>query len=313
MRAQTKSIIAGSWFLAFMVFVFSPWGRSIFKIPGVAFFFGRIIPFLMVPLPLICGLSKPTTPLEGAHAQHREERIRSLARQLWIGTAILLGLVILTQFWAQHLGSAWILPFFVLQYFVVLPLIREKSLNQAGLDFMPITRRSASLTPRQEKGAPPRWAWIAAWGIVAVAALPSLIIVSPHMTSTRGKDTLFGLCWACLSLAAAPFTIRWWIQQPEPMNPANSPALSKLYQRIRLIKAWGVFGLAVELAIAFSGLVALNALRIHHYDQVLLKLAMVAWPISIAFVIYLYKATRMKASRLLRELVGEADGEPNAP
>ena len=167
--------------LSLAALCFSPFGQHFLQNLWVKSFMLRIVPFLLVPLPLIFALLKGTVPLEGARAQFQTERIRALTRDLWIGTALGMGVVVLTQIWLNNMSCflAGLIFCFVLEALFARPLIQEKNPAIESDAFMPETARTASLTSRQKVGVPPRWAWFLAWGIWTIAAFQSLSCLVP--------------------------------------------------------------------------------------------------------------------------------------
>ncbi len=170
--------------LAFAALCFSPLGQHFLQNLWVKSFMLPVVPFLLVPLPLILALLKRTVPLEGARAQFQTERIRALTRDLWIGTALGMGVVVLTQIWLHNFSThlcflAGLIFCFVLEALFARPLIQEKNPAIESDAFMPEAARTASLTSRHKVGVPPRWAWFLAWGIWTIAAFQSLSCLVP--------------------------------------------------------------------------------------------------------------------------------------
>jgi hypothetical protein len=239
------------------------------------------------------------------------ERIRDLLRKLWIGTGVGLGIAVLTQMWLPDFRMVrWVYPALLLHFLLARPLIQAKSPTAKGDAFMPQTTRAASLKPRQIPSPLPKWAWslgLGAWGATALLCLRLLASVKSWY---RIEDTLGFLLGASLPLALAPGVLRWWLQRPEPMDPAGTPALSDAYARLRRIKTWCCVGFSLIWVPLFLAMALLCASGCGSIVGHLFFRGMAAQAGISGILAVVYKRERLKAPMLLRELVAKAEPPP---
>jgi hypothetical protein len=283
-------------------------GQRFLNSPAPSFILHRVVPFVMVPLPLVDVLLKRTVSLEGMRGVRQAERIRDLQHKLWIGTGVGLGIVVLTQMWLPDFrGLAWIYPFILLHVLFARPLIQVKNPMAKGDAFMPQTTRAASLEPRHRASTLARWAWFLGLGVWSATALLCLWLLASVRSWYRIEDTLGFLLSASLPLVIAPAVLRWWLQRPEPMDPAGTPALSDAYARLRRIKAWCCIGSSLIWVSLFLAMALLCA---SGYSSLVGHLWFRGMPAGagISFILGLvYTRERLKVGMLLRELVAKAE------
>ena len=292
--------------LALALLLWSPFGQRALDVPVMSFILVRIVPFAMVLYPLASALSERTVPLEGIRRDRQRERIRGLARNLWIATGVGLVVVVATQVGDHRLvGLGWMVPFLILETYFAGPLRREKSLQSTGEVFMPALERTASLTPRHQSSVLPRWVWILPWGFWLASALWALHHILKSANVWRREDVVAFLDTASAPLIVVPLVQRSWAQQPEPMDPNGSPELAQLYERARRVKLWGLWVLVVEWVAVFTWMAVLCALGSGGVALLVQSACVVLFVSGMGFVAA-YRMERRKAAALLRELSPKA-------
>jgi len=302
----------------FAAFLSSPVGRDLLHRPGVIFFMAHIVPFIFVLLPLVDALLRRTVYPEGIRGERQMDRIRNLQHRLWGWTGVGLVIVVLHQLWCLKSGREGfisdylLIPWFIGFFLQILhrPLLQAKKPTADSDVFMPATDRAASLTPRHTISTPHKRMWLILWGIWAAVAIICMCFLAVRPRGFFDDDVFTPLFTASVPLIIGPFALRWWLQRPEPMDPAGSSRLAAAYVRLRRIKAWSILIMSLLYASIFLSMALLRASGNSIAVGRLVMASMLGAVLASGIVPATYNRARKKVAKLLRDLANESEASP---
>ncbi|MDQ1256828.1 MAG: hypothetical protein QG656_1428, partial [Candidatus Hydrogenedentes bacterium] len=194
----------------------TPSGKGFMEHPLTQVVIDRILPFVLILSPLLAAVLTRTVPHEGPLGENQRARIRSLLTKLCLGTAASLAMT----YWGVYisemrpfLGFAILMQMSLL-YILAVPLIRAKQLDASTKAMLTGAARTASLVPRNVSSPLPPQAWSIAWKLWGAGLFLVTVGLLWRRRWSPCEDAVFFLCLAGAVQAAAPFFLRWWLQQP---------------------------------------------------------------------------------------------------
>jgi len=304
--------------LVFVAFIFSPVGRNFLHRPGPTFFMIHICPFILVLAPLVEVLLRRTVYLEGIRGERQMDRIRNLQHRLWGWTGAGLVVVVLHQLWCLKSGiegtapERIVIPMLILLFLQTLhrPLLQAKKPAADSDVFMPATDRAASLTPRYTISTPHKRVWFILWGIWATVAIICMCFLAVRSSGFFDDQVFTPLFTAAAPLVIGPFALRWWLQRPEPMDPAGSSKLAEAYVHLRQTKSRCIFVATLFWSALFLSMAFLCASHNSNAVGYLLGPGILGMGLVSGIATMTYMLERKKVAKLLRDLADESEASP---
>jgi hypothetical protein len=256
--------------------------------------------------------------LEGIRGERQMDRIRNLQNRLWGWTGAGLAVVVLSQLWYLKSGREGfapehiVIPMFIFFFLQTLhrPLLQAKRPAADSDLFMPPTDRAASLTPRHTISTPHKRMWLILWGMWICAAVVCMCFQAVRSRGFFDDQVFAPLFIAAAPLVMGPFALRWWLQRPEPMDPAGSTKLAQAYVRLRQTKSWCIFIGTLFWSALFLSMALLCASRNSNAVVHLLVPGMLGMGLVSGTITATYMLTRKKVAKLLRDLSNESEASP---
>ena len=216
--------------------------------------FNIAFPIVMILAPLTFTLAIRPRWSSDAIRDVAQRRLALLA----VGTLAALGLFALLWWILGDMARfSWFL-FFPLFFGLAMPAVVARNADWAGPHAGSPVRRSASLVSRQREPSAPRWMWIVAIGVGALAVgLIAARPLGPSFDDAARRSMILALalqviCGGTL-VAVLALCLPMLRREPEPMDSAGSPELVEAYASLRRFRTncfvW-LFGVGMTAMVA---------------------------------------------------------------